>query len=413
MKIEDMFPRGSKLTNLKLSDNDAKIDVDPVMGDAFIQSDKRAKMIDDIRDEMNKSVKEIVDATATEESKNRFKIKDRKELAKLLTGLKEQKKRYKVSRSLDEGYRYAVQVFEDLVPEENIEVKNEEEIKVEDKPEIDSCNVEISVKDKHEDINEVLDSCMTVGALKALLSDVDNDDCKIVIKSVEGDKEFYSPFNHDLVQGFHHLDVDAGVEDTAEELPDVEINLEEERKNEFIPTEKEKSVGYVLNSSEARSIINRNYMNFKKLKAELIDLLEKNKHEDNIEAFEKAVDIIRQTRSMNNLLSSITGYLTGVNVRKHKETVKEGVEMEPENQAEVLAILDGTDWMPLDYVVMVLSDENIELIPEQVEAVAENNDYNVITVTELGWPEYKVVTKMSKEELYNDDDFKHDILQFR
>ena len=412
MKIEDMLPRGSKLTNLELADNDARIDVDPVMGDVIIQSKKKEKMIDEMRDELNKSVKEIVDATATEESKNRFKIKDRKELAKLLTGLKEQKKKYKVSRSLEEGYRYAVQVFEDLIPAEDIEIEDKEEIEVEDKPEVDTCNVEIRVKEQHEDINEILDACMTVGALKSLLSDVDNDDCKIVVKITDGDKEFYSPFNHELVYGFHHAE--KNVEDNnVEELPDVEINLEEERKNEFIPTEKEKSVGYVLNSNEARSIINRNYMNFKKLKSDLIDLLQRNKHEDNIEAFEKAIDVIRQTKSMNNLLSSITGYLTGVNVRKHKETVKEGVEMEPENQAEVLAVLDGTDWMPLDYIVMVLSDENIDLIPEQIEAVAENNDYNVITVTELGWPEYKVVTKMSKEELYNDDDFKHDILQSR
>ena len=102
-------------TKVEKVDDTVRTHVDLVMADAIKQSAKR----EEVQDEVMKDVKEVADDlvkdTATEESKTKFKVKDRKELAGLIKEAKSKNQKYRVSRSLEEGFRYDFEIL-DTVP---------------------------------------------------------------------------------------------------------------------------------------------------------------------------------------------------------------------------------------------------------------------------------------------------------
>jgi len=87
---------------LKVKDKEASIVVDPVMGDAIKQKEITDKAAEDATKASEKVRKEISES---------IKVKDRHELSKLISEAKKCNKKFKISKSLEEGFRY---IFETL-----------------------------------------------------------------------------------------------------------------------------------------------------------------------------------------------------------------------------------------------------------------------------------------------------------
>jgi hypothetical protein len=121
-----------KLRNLKMNESiskqfehaleDEHTILEPTEANALEVEEKREEQIKDDFKEQDKIADEVAKDTNATEVNEPKKVKDRKELSKLLAEAKEAGKQFKISRCNEEGYRY---LFETIETEENKEVLNE------------------------------------------------------------------------------------------------------------------------------------------------------------------------------------------------------------------------------------------------------------------------------------------------
>lgn len=110
--------------------------LEPTEANALEVEKKRDEVRDEIFEESDKAAKELIEATATEDARTLKKAKNRAELAYLIKEAKEANKEYKISRSLEEGYRYVIEITDPVV-------HTEEEIVSEEQPVEEPAPVEL------------------------------------------------------------------------------------------------------------------------------------------------------------------------------------------------------------------------------------------------------------------------------
>ena len=128
-----------------------------------VEKAKKEEAKEDFK-EVDKVADEV--AKATNATETTTKVKDRKELSKLLSEAKEVGKKWKISRCLDEGYRYLVEWIE--------------EIEMERDGEEDNTYLVIEGAREGYGIDQVEGDTLTVGQLKDVLDNFD-DSIKVVI----------------------------------------------------------------------------------------------------------------------------------------------------------------------------------------------------------------------------------------
>lgn len=86
-----------------------------VMEDALKQSELNDKHIEEVNKELDKSKKELEDATVKRKvnkfesvSREFYRVKSDKELAETVSSIVAQKKKYVINKSLNENYKYNV-----------------------------------------------------------------------------------------------------------------------------------------------------------------------------------------------------------------------------------------------------------------------------------------------------------------
>ena len=88
--------------------------LEPTEANALEMEKVRAKAIKDECKEQDKIADEVAKATNATEVNEPKKVKDRKELSKLLAEAKEAGKKFKISRCTEEGYRYLFEAYDGL-----------------------------------------------------------------------------------------------------------------------------------------------------------------------------------------------------------------------------------------------------------------------------------------------------------
>ena len=136
-----------KLRNLKMNESIEKqysnalendrVVLNPTEGNALEVEKARKEIIKDDFKEQDKVADEVAKATNATEVNEPKKVKDRKELSKLLAEAKEAGKQYKISRCNEEGFRYLFETIETEATKEPLNedvtiTVNPEEIKIND-----------------------------------------------------------------------------------------------------------------------------------------------------------------------------------------------------------------------------------------------------------------------------------------
>lgn len=84
--------------------------LEPTEANALVaEKDRKEEMKDDFK-ESEKAAEEVVKATAPEE---KSKVKDRAELSRLISEAKQNNQKFRISRCIEEGYRYLFEILED------------------------------------------------------------------------------------------------------------------------------------------------------------------------------------------------------------------------------------------------------------------------------------------------------------
>ena len=114
------------------------IDVKPAEAKALAEYEEAQKRTEERMNNQDEEIKEFIKDYASEESKTRIKIKDRKELSKKITEAKANNIKFKISRCNEDGYRYIFESFNTNLLNEDKSC-NEEECaeKLEKEPEVE------------------------------------------------------------------------------------------------------------------------------------------------------------------------------------------------------------------------------------------------------------------------------------
>lgn len=215
---------------------------------------------------------------------------------------------------------------------------------------------------------------------------------------------------------------------TIKTIQELEKELDEAR--EFNPIEVEGTVGSLFNTDKVRGIIDANAYDLSKLKTELLKVLEdavKDKvYAKHVSDLKKAMMIVQKARSLPQLFSTITTYMTAIKTtdkdkQLKKELVTEDVEelsyeiTEPSGTVEeaIRRIVESSkdEWADVDFVIPALSEEGFDMTKEEIADIAQNRlGLTVRVVTTKGWPYPVIITTKTVEELESDPVFRKEYL---
>lgn len=303
--------------------------------------------------------------------------------------------------------------------------------------------------------DDLADRTATVGELIEILENYD-EDLKVFIRndngytfgSINSDTIALGAYNADgyseLLENSHkpsdeetvHEEVneeefDESLKDnstTIKTIQELEKELDEAR--EFNPTEVEGTVGSLFNTDKVRGIIDANAYDLSKLKTELLKVLQdavKDKvYAKHVSDLKKAMMIVQKARSLPQLFSTITTYMTAIKTtdkdkQLKKELVTEDIEelsyeiTEPSGTVEeaIRRIVESSkdEWADVDFVIPALSEEGFDMTKEEIVDIAQNRlGLTARVVTTKGWPYPVIITTKTVEELESDPVFRQEYL---
>lgn len=143
--------------------------LEPTEANALVaEKDRKEEMKDDFK-ESEKAAEEVVKATAPEE---RSKVKDRAELSRLISEAKQNNQKFRISRCIEEGYRYLFEILEDETDKQPL--TESEECKGEECKEEKSEEKQEEVKEENLKESLAKDN-VTIGDLVVFLRDLADD----------------------------------------------------------------------------------------------------------------------------------------------------------------------------------------------------------------------------------------------
>lgn len=230
-----------KLRNLKLDESikkeyehaleDEHTILEPTEANALKVEEERKEIIEDDFKEQDKVADEIAKATNATEVNEPKKVKDRKELSKLLAEAKEAGKQFKISRCNEEGYRYLFETIETPV-EETKEVLTEAEAPAEEVEEVkvEEETVEESLPETFDEKMDFLakDEDEAIAGYEKIIPSLEEENVKEQLNKILEEEKAHKAFleavkaDHSLVYEHEHAEEEVKEEEKVEVVEPVE-----------------------------------------------------------------------------------------------------------------------------------------------------------------------------------------------